>query len=56
MKTICGILAALTMLATPTQAPVVDTVSQLEKLAVLMEKGILTQEEFQAQKAKILQL
>lgn len=31
-----------------------DVVSKLEKLASLFEKGILTQEEFAAQKAKIL--
>ena len=31
-----------------------DTVSQLERLASLYEKGILTEEEFQAQKSKIL--
>lgn len=33
-----------------------DVVSQLERLASLMEKGILTQEEFQAQKKKLLGL
>lgn len=31
-----------------------DTVSQLEKLVKLKEQGILTEEEFQAQKKKIL--
>ncbi len=36
----------------PSQQP--DIVSQLEKLAELKEKGILTEEEFLAQKAKIL--
>ena len=33
-----------------------DVVSQLERLASLMEKGILSQEEFQAQKKKLLGL
>lgn len=33
-----------------------DVVSQLERLASLMEKGILSQEEFQAQKKKLLEL
>jgi hypothetical protein len=32
----------------------VDVASQLERLAALMEKGILTKEEFAAQKAKLL--
>ncbi len=32
----------------------VDVASQLERLAALMEKGILTREEFAAQKAKLL--
>jgi hypothetical protein len=31
-----------------------DVVSKLEKLAALKEKGILTDEEFSTQKAKIL--
>lgn len=31
-----------------------DVVSQLERLATLVEKGILTKEEFEAQKAKLL--
>lgn len=31
-----------------------DVVSQLERLAALKEKGILSDEEFAAQKAKIL--
>ena len=42
------------------QAPVKpssdDMVSQLERLAALLEKGILSQEEFQAQKKKLLGL
>jgi hypothetical protein len=35
-------------------APQEDVVSQLERLAALKSQGILTEEEFQAQKAKIL--
>ena len=35
-------------------APQVDMVEQLEKLAQLKEQGILTQPEFDAQKAKLL--
>lgn len=31
-----------------------DIVSKLERLAVMLEKGVLTQEEFMAQKAKLL--
>jgi hypothetical protein len=42
----------------PQAAPVVqeDAVSQLERLGKLKDKGILTEEEFQAQKAKILDM
>ena len=36
------------------QAAPVDTASQLEKLASLKEQGVLTDEEFAAQKAKLL--
>ena len=35
-------------------APQEDTISQLERLGALKDQGILTEEEFQAQKAKIL--
>ena len=35
-------------------APQADTVSQLKELAELKDAGILTEEEFAAQKAKIL--
>lgn len=35
-------------------APAPDPIAQLKDLAELKEKGILTDEEFQAQKAKIL--
>jgi hypothetical protein len=37
----------------PAPAPV-DTVTQLKELAELRNQGVLTEEEFQAQKAKIL--
>ena len=36
------------------QAPQVDMVEQLEKLGQLKEQGVLTDAEFEAQKAKIL--
>ena len=39
---------------TATSAAADDVVSQLERLAALKEKGILTDEEFAVQKAKIL--
>ncbi|TMM24408.1 MAG: SHOCT domain-containing protein [Actinobacteria bacterium] len=35
-------------------APQVDMVGQLEKLAQLKDQGVLTQEEFDAQKQKLL--
>ncbi len=35
-------------------APHEDAISQLERLGALKNQGILTEEEFQAQKAKIL--
>ena len=35
-------------------APSVDVVEQLQKLAALKDQGILTQAEFDAQKAKLL--
>jgi hypothetical protein len=35
-------------------APATDVASQLERLAALVEKGLLTREEFAAQKAKLL--
>ena len=40
--------------APPPQAGQVDMVEQLEKLAKLKEQGILTDAEFEAQKAKVL--
>lgn len=38
----------------PAAAPPIDTVTQLKELAELKSQGILTDAEFQAQKAKIL--
>ena len=35
-------------------APQEDTIAQLERLGALRDQGILNEEEFQAQKAKIL--
>jgi Short C-terminal domain len=40
--------------ATPAAAPAADPVEQLKELAELRDKGVLTDEEFAAQKAKIL--
>jgi hypothetical protein len=42
--------------APPAAPAAVDTVSQLQGLAGLKAQGILTSEEFEAQKAKILAL
>jgi hypothetical protein len=36
-------------------APPADPVAQLEQLAALKERGVLTEEEFAAQKARILE-
>ena len=38
----------------PAQAAAPDPIEQLKELAALKDKGILTEEEFSAQKAKIL--
>ena len=38
----------------PAAAPAADPIQQLKDLAALKEQGILTDEEFAAQKAKIL--
>ena len=38
----------------PAEPPQDDVVSQLERLAALKDQGILTEEEFAAQKAKLL--
>jgi Short C-terminal domain len=38
----------------PTAAPAPDPIEQLKQLAALKDQGILTDEEFAAQKAKIL--
>jgi hypothetical protein len=40
--------------AAPPAAPAADPIEQLERLAKLKEQGILTDEEFAAEKAKIL--
>jgi hypothetical protein len=40
--------------AAPPPPPATDTVTQLKELAELKEQGILTDAEFEAQKAKIL--
>ena len=40
--------------AAPPAAPAADVVTQLKELADLMDRGILTREEFEAQKARIL--
>ena len=40
--------------AAPAAAPAPDPVAQLKELAELKNQGILTEAEFQAQKAKIL--
>lgn len=46
--------AAQQAAAQPAAAPQTDVVSQLKELASLKDQGILTEEEFAAQKAKIL--
>jgi hypothetical protein len=40
--------------APPPSAPPVDTVTQLKQLAELKAQGILTPEEFESEKAKVL--
>ena len=40
--------------AAPAPAPQVDMIAQLKQLAELRDQGILTEEEFAAQKAKLL--
>jgi hypothetical protein len=40
--------------AAPAPAPAADPIQQLKELAALKEQGILTDEEFAAQKAKLL--
>lgn len=44
----------ITMLGQKGNEPAIDLVDQLTKLASLRDKGILTEEEFQKQKAKLL--
>jgi hypothetical protein len=38
----------------PAAAPAADPIEQLAKLGQLRDSGVLTEEEFQAQKAKVL--
>lgn len=38
----------------PTAMPAADPIAQLERLGKLREQGVLSEDEFQAQKAKIL--
>ena len=40
--------------ATPSKSNESDTIAQLERLAKLKEQGVITEEEFQQQKAKLL--
>jgi hypothetical protein len=46
--------AAMEAAAAPAAAPAADPVAQLKELADLKAQGVLTEEEFAAQKAKIL--
>ena len=47
-------VAAAAPAPAPEAAPTTDVVTQLKSLAELRDQGILTEEEFAAQKAKIL--
>jgi len=42
--------------AAPVAAPPEDPITQIERLGALMAQGLITEEEFNAQKAKILGL
>jgi hypothetical protein len=42
------------MRSLPPAAPQADMIQQLKDLAALHEQGVLTDEEFQAQKARVL--
>ncbi len=46
--------AAAPPAAAPAAEPEVDAISEIERLGALKEKGLLTDEEFAAAKAKIL--
>ena len=48
-----NVLPGLVYAAAPA-APVEDPITQLERLGALKAQGLLTEEEFNAQKAKIL--
>src|SRR5262249_50188257 len=48
--------AAAQQAAAPAPAAADDSIAQLERLAALKQQGILTEAEFEAQKAKILGL
>ena len=47
-------VASAAPVAAPAAVPAVDVVTQLKELAGLRDAGILTEEEFLAQKAKVL--
>lgn len=49
-----GMAAAAPPPPPPQAAPQVDVVAQLKELAQLKEQGVLTEEEFAAQKARLL--
>lgn len=49
-----GLPASLPPSPPPTPAPTDSRVEQLEKLAALRDRGALTEEEFAAEKAKLL--
>lgn len=44
--------ASTIVVSSPTKSP--DTITQLERLAKLKEQGVLTEEEFQKEKSKIV--
>ena len=48
--------AATATAAPPTETAQVDVITQLERLGALKAQGLLTEEEFAAQKAKLLGL
>ena len=46
---------SVTMYGVPWTAMLVDQTAQLEQLADLLDRGLLTRDEFERQKAKVLQ-